>query len=84
MDMLFIFIVVVSFLGAFFAVGHMIQLDKFGEFVRADIKRVRDARVYDNRNDEPWPDVGASFQNLKWFDIFNYDFKSMMVYDQAK
>lgn len=83
MNILFIFIAVVSFIGTFFSVGNIIQLEKFGKYVRADIKRVRDARINDNRN-EPWPDVHASFQNLKWYDIFNYDFKSMMVYDQAK
>jgi hypothetical protein len=77
------FILVAWAIAMIFCIGGLIRTEKFGKFMRADIKRVRDARVYDDRN-EPWPDVGASFQNLKWFDIFNYDFKSMMVYDQAK
>jgi hypothetical protein len=69
-------------------IGNIIRVNKFGKFMRAEISRVSDSRLADIRNGNSpvvqWPDVMACYKNLKWYDIFNYDFKSLMVYHRAK
>ena len=69
----------------FVCVMNLIRVDRFGKFMRAEISRVSDIRLGYIRNgvssNQPWPDVSACYANLKWYDIFNYDFKSLMVYD---
>jgi hypothetical protein len=71
-----------------FCIGGLIRTEKFGKFMRAEISRVSESRLADIRNGNSfkaqWPDVMACYKNLKWYDIFNYDFKSLMVYDRAK
>lgn len=66
-------------------IGNIIRVNKFGKFMRAEISRVSDSRLNDLRNGvtskQMWPNVSACYANLKWYDIFNYDFKSLMVYD---
>ena len=69
-------------------IGNIIRLNKFGKFLRAEIERVSAIRLADIRNgDSPtqmWPDVSACYDNFKWYDVFNYDFKSLMVYGTVK
>jgi hypothetical protein len=82
------FFVVVWALVLIVCIGNIIRVNKFGKFLRAEISRVSDSRLADIRNGNSpvvqWPDVQACYDNLKWYDIFNYDFKSLMVYDLAK
>ena len=63
--------------------GNITRLNKFSKFLRAEIELVSAIRLSGNYQ-QMWPDVLACYDNLKWYDIFNYDFKSLMVYDQAK
>lgn len=69
----------------FVCVMNLIRVDRFGKFMRAEISRVSDIRLNDIRNgvstEQMWPDVSGCYANLKWYDIFNYNFKSLMVYD---
>ena len=71
-----------------FCIGNIIRVNKFGKFMRAELDRVSHSRLADISNGNSfkaqWPNVMASYNNLKWYDIFNYDFKSLMVYDRAK
>lgn len=68
-------------------IGNLIRVDRFGKFIRADLDRVSRSRLEDITNGKiskvQWPNVIASYRNLKWYDIFNYDFKSLMVYDNT-
>ena len=68
-------------------IGNLIRVDRFGKFLRADLDRVSKSRLEDISNGKiskvQWPNVIASYRNLKWYDIFNYDFKSLMVYDDT-
>ena len=63
--------------------SNMIRLHKFAKFLRAEIELVSAIRLSGNY-EQMWPNVSACYDNLKWYDIFNYDFKSLMVYDRAK
>lgn len=58
----------------------LIRNDRFSKFMRAEIDRVSKARLSGNR--VPWPDVTASYNNLKWYDVFNYRFDQLIVYDK--
>lgn len=68
-------------------IGNLIRVDRFGKFLRAELNRVSHSRLEDISNGRiskvQWPNVIASYRNLKWYDIFNYDFKSLMVYDNT-
>lgn len=84
MEILIAFWVLVLFV----CVMNLIRVDRFGKFMRAEISRVSDIRLGAIRDgvtpEQMWPDVSACYDNLKWYDIFNYDFKSLMVYDAVK
>jgi len=60
---------------------NLIRIDRFTKFMRAELARVSKARLAGNR-DIQWPNVTACYDNFKWYDVFNYDFQSLMVYDQ--
>ena len=82
------FLIAIWVLVLFVCVMNLIRVDRFGKLLRAEISRVSESRIEDIRNgDTPkqmWPDVQASYDNLKWYDVFNYDFKSLIVYDTVK
>jgi hypothetical protein len=72
------------------AIISFIRLNQFGRFMDREIDRVFEARVragYVARvsgNLEPWPDVKACYDNLKWYNPFDFNFKRMMVYDYSR
>ena len=82
------FILVAWAIAVIVCIGNLIRVNAFGKFMRAELDRVSHSRLADISNGNSfkaqWPNVMASYNNLKWYDIFNYDFKSLMVYDQAK
>lgn len=81
------FILVAWAIAMIICIGNLIRVHKFGKFLRADLDRVSKSRLEDISNGKiskvQWPNVIASYRNLKWYDIFNYDFKSLMVYDNT-
>jgi len=81
------FILVAWAIAMIICIGNLIRVDRFGKFLRADLDRVSKSRLEDISNGKiskvQWPNVIASYRNLKWYDIFNYDFKSLMVYDNT-
>jgi hypothetical protein len=77
------FILVAYAIAMIVCIGNLVRVNKFGKFLRAEISRVSEIRLSGNR-EQMWPDVIACYKNLKWYDIFNYDFKSLLVYDRAK
>lgn len=54
---------------------------RFSKFMRSEIDRVGSARMAGNR-DVKYPDITASYDNLKWYDVFNYKFDRLVVYDK--
>jgi|Wag4MinimDraft_6_1082665.scaffolds.fasta_scaffold27699_1 hypothetical protein len=74
------FLIAIWVLVLFVCVMNLIRVDRFGKLLRAEISRVSTARLSGNY-DVQWPNVQASYDNLKWYDVFNYNFKSLIVYD---
>lgn len=75
-------IILAFYVFAMIVCGMMLfRLNRFGKFMRAEIDRVSKARLRGNRT--PWPDITASYRNLKWYDVFNYKFDRLVVYDVA-
>jgi hypothetical protein len=81
------FILIVWAIVIIITIGNIIRLNKFSKFLRAELNRVSHSRLADISNGNSfkaqWPNVIASYRNLKWYDIFNYDFESLMVYDDT-
>lgn len=60
----------------------LVRTSRFSKFMENEIERVYQARIKGNR-DVRYPDVTASYDNLKWYDVFNYKFDRLVVYDVA-
>ena len=73
--------VTVSLLILLVSVLNLIRVERFSKFMRAEVARVYDLRT-NGKREEPYPNVMASFDNLKWYDIFNYKFDNLVVYDR--
>ena len=61
---------------------NFIRLSRFSKFMKGEIDRVYQARIGGHRNVQ-YPNVGASYDNLKWYDVFNYRFDQLIVYDAS-
>lgn len=59
---------------------NLYRLDRFSKFMHSEVERVYLARMAGFR-DIPYPNVNASYRNLKWYDVFNYKFDRVVVYD---
>lgn len=82
MEIMFFFTVVAALIVTIVSVLNLIRLDEFSKFMRAEVDRVYEARKGGKR-DEPYPCTIASYKNLKWYDVLNRDYKSMVVYDNT-
>jgi len=49
--------------------------------MKKEIDAVFENRVNGDRTLN-YPDVDACYKNLKWWDVWNYDFKKLVVYDK--
>jgi hypothetical protein len=65
------------------SVLYMLRLHQFSKFMRAEVRLVYEARASGNST-ITYPDVIASYDNLKWYDMFNYNFRSLIVYERAR
>lgn len=60
----------------------LVRTSRFSKFMENEIERVYQARIKGNRNVQ-YPNISASYNNLKWYDVFNYKFDRLVVYDVA-
>lgn len=58
------------------------RLNRFSKFMHKEIDNAFEARIHGRS--AHYPDVSASYNNLKWYDMFNFNFKSLMVYDTTR
>lgn len=58
------------------------RLHRLSKIVSQEINLAFTERTTGNRNAR-YPDIRKSYANLKWYDVFNYKFKSMIVYDTS-
>ena len=82
MEITILFTVVFSLIVTIGSILNLIRVDEFSKFMRAEVNRVYEARKAGKR-DEPYPCTVASYKNLKWYDVLNRDYKSMVVYDNT-
>lgn len=64
-------------------IANIIRLRFWSNFIDSEIDNAYRLRVSGNR-DAGWPDVNASYDNFKWYQPFNFNFKSMIVYDTTR
>lgn len=62
--------------------NELYRLHRLSKAIDHELDRVFTARVNGDRSVE-YPDIRKTYSNLKWYDVFNYKFKSMIVYDSA-
>lgn len=75
---LLIFQLAMILIGAL-AIVSFIRLNKFSRVMDTAINETFEQRIRGNR--VPWPDVAASYRNLKMWQFYKWDFKSLIVYD---
>lgn len=68
------------FLGLLWCIAGLFQLRAFSKYMSDVIDNTYESRV--NGNLIAWPDVHASYANLKWYKVWDYRFSNMIVYDK--
>jgi hypothetical protein len=58
------------------------RVNQFGKFMRVEIERVYQARLSGDR-ETMYPSVSECYDNLKWYNPFDFNFQRMMVYDRS-
>lgn len=61
----------------------LIRVHMFGKVMDREINRVFEARI-SGKPFEPYPNISASYKNLKWYSVFNFKFDSLVVYDRTR
>lgn len=61
-------------------VAGLVQLHLFSNRMSKEINNTYENCINGNRI--PWPDVGASYENLKWYKVWDYRFSKMIVFDK--
>ena len=68
------------FVALFVCIGNIIRLQLYGKFMQRQVDRVYQARIAGDRN-VTYPAITASYNNFKWYDLFNYKFDKLVVYE---
>lgn len=64
-------------------VANIVRLHFYGKFMIAEVERIFEVRMSGDRS-VTYPDIGPSYKNFKWYDIFNYKFDSIVVYEKER
>ena len=80
--MFFVFLMSVSLFALLLTGLNMVRLSRFSKFMKSEIERVYQKRISGDRTAQ-YPNVHASYDNLKWYDVFNNKFDRMVVYDDS-
>lgn len=62
-------------------IANLVRLQLYSRFLMRQIDRVYEARVAGDRS-ATYPHIHLSYNNLKWYDIFNYKFDTIVVYEK--
>ena len=62
----------------------LVRLNRFSAFLNCECERVFEARIRGGRAAAFWPDVEKCYDNLKWYNPFDFNFQRMMVYDYTR
>jgi hypothetical protein len=77
------FLVGAYVLGLTVCIANIIRLHYYGQFMLAQVERVFEARVAGDLS-VTYPAINPSYDNFKWYDIFNYKFDSLVVYEKGE
>lgn len=81
MSIFLIIIMSICLVGLLWRIAGMIQIHKFYNYMIICIDNAYENHV--NENVVAWPDVHASFANLKWYNVWDYRFSKMIVFKKV-
>jgi hypothetical protein len=61
-------------------IANIIRLHLYGKFMIAEVDRIFKVRMTGDRT-VTYPAITASYNNFKWYDLFNYKFDKLVVYE---
>jgi hypothetical protein len=61
-------------------IANIIRLHYYGKFLIGEVDRIFDVRMAGDRT-VTYPAITASYNNFKWYDLFNYKFDKLVVYE---
>ena len=70
-------------LGLTVCIANIVRLHYYGRFMLAQVERVFEARVAGDLS-VTYPAINPSYNNFKWYDVFNYKFDTMVVYEKEE
>jgi hypothetical protein len=74
------FLVGAYVLGLTVCIANIIRLHLYGKFMIAEVDRIYEVRVAGDLS-VTYPAITASYNNFKWYDLFNYKFDKLVVYE---
>jgi hypothetical protein len=70
-------------LGLTVCIANIIRLHYYGKFLIAEVERAFKVRMAGDRS-VTYPAITPSYKNFKWYDIFNYKFSDLVVYEKQE
>jgi hypothetical protein len=70
-------------LGLTVCIANIVRLHYYGQFMLTQVERVFEARVAGDLS-VTYPAINPSYDNFKWYDIFNYKFSDLVVYEKQE
>ena len=61
-------------------IANIVRLHYYGKFMIAEVDRIFKVRMTGDRT-VTYPAITASYKNFKWYDLFNYKFDKLVVYE---
>lgn len=79
--MFWLWLIGFCFVAIIVCIANIIRLHFFSKFMQRQIDRVYEAYIAGDRR-ATYPHIRLSYKNLKWYDIFNYKFDTIVVYQK--
>ena len=64
-------------------IANIVRLHFYGKFMIAEVDRIFKVRMAGDLS-ATYPAITPSYKNFKWYDIFNYKFGDLVVYEKAE
>lgn len=61
-------------------IANIIRLQLYGKFLIDEVERIYEERIAGDHT-VTYPAITASYNNFKWYDLFNYKFDKLVVYE---
>ena len=77
------FFIGVYVLAVIVCIANIVRLHYYGKFMLAQVERVFQVRMAGDLS-VTYPAITPSYNNFKWYDLFNYKFDTMVVYEKEE